>query len=645
MSIIFGLRKPMDQRVTQEDMLVLARATERYAVDGGAVDTASRIGMGFQPYHTHQRSRLEQQPLSDGLGNMLALDGRLDNRFELCTLLALEEDGTADSLIVLAGFRKWGEGVFAKMVGDWALSLWSAAEETLYLARDHAGTRTLYFREINGVCQWSTYLETFFAEGEMHALEPRYAACYLGNQPCRNLTPYKGILAVPPAHFVAIRETGTLQTAHWQWMKQGKTSASTDVEYEQEFLRLFRQAVDRRTGPGAPILAQLSGGMDSTSIVCMSDLIRASQTPSVELLDTISFYDDAEPNWNEKPYFSAVERLRGKSGIHLRLSFMSRSFEMLDPAQGSYMFPGGDSSAIEWEKTLDQHLSPGGYRSILSGIGGDEVLGGVPTSLPELSGYLVGCQFNKLLTQAFSWCLVDRTPFLYLLLEVLRFTASLYRPAVVDQKTIPRWLTKPTRDQCLDVAQAHTMLDRRFGFSPAAISNGLTWWFIMETLPNLDPSILTRHEYRYPYLDRDLVDFLFTTPRDQLVRPGRRRSLMRRALKDIVPSEILERRRKAFSVRGPLLFLQESEDKITMLFAKSLLVEYGLVDSAELLGAVKSTIAGGNPQWWPAIVRAISFELWLQSSLRKLALVPATPETVVAYGKRAIKFHADQVVS
>ena len=67
-------------------------------------------------------------------------------------------------------------------------------------------------------------------------------------------------------------------------------------------------------------------------------------------------------------------------------------------------------------------------------------------------------------------------------------------------------------------------------------------------------------EWRYPFLDRDLLQFLYTIPREQLVRPGERRSLMRRALKGIVPEGILARKRKAFLTRVPLQALAETLD-------------------------------------------------------------------------------------
>jgi asparagine synthase (glutamine-hydrolysing) len=98
--------------------------------------------------------------------------------------------------------------------------------------------------------------------------------------------------------------------------------------------------------------------------------------------------------------------------------------------------------------------------------------------------------------------------------------------------------------------------------SPAAIDCAKSWWSILETQPHLFPRANVRYEFRYPILDRDLVDFVIRIPPSQLVRPGRRRSLMRRSLKSIVPVPILERRRKAYVLRTTLLQITSSGDEL-----------------------------------------------------------------------------------
>jgi asparagine synthase (glutamine-hydrolysing) len=614
MSIIFGVRKPAGAIASEPELLHLAQATTRYAVDGVAVKVSGRVGMGFQPYYTHQRSTLEHDPAIDMHGNLLAFDGRLDNYADLSSELGLGPIPVADSQILLAAFLRWGDNCFCRFIGDWALALWSDRNQSLYLARDHAGTRTLYFQDNKGTLLWSTHLETFFVDGATKRLDEDYVACYLASRPIRDLTPYEGVRAVLPAHHVALWNDKLSQRPHWQWMATKKIQYSSDEEYEEHFLTLFKQAVERRTGPGAPILAQLSGGMDSTSIVCVSDRLRREENPAANILDTISFYDDSEPSWNERPYFSIVEAARGKVGIHLETSFRQRTFELHDRSHGVYLLPGADSVAIQQELKFQDAAWQRGYRVVLSGSGGDEVLGGVPIPLPELAGYLVSGNIQLLLSRSIAWCLTDRSPLINKLLDTVRYTFLLYLNPQVRERSIPQWITSRLRDRCIEIANNDAVRCRHLGLSPPSIDNGLAWWSIMESLPHLFPRVISRQEYRYPYLDRDLVDFLFGIPREQVLRPGRRRSLMRRSLAEIVPVEVLERRRKAFQLRGPLLALQHARSKLEALFAESQIGRSGLVNAADLQHALELTTRGGDPQSWKPLMRAITLELWLKTN-------------------------------
>jgi asparagine synthase (glutamine-hydrolysing) len=167
MSIIFGIQRSIGASVTNQELLRLASATEAFAPDGSFVASGPQAGMGFQPFHTTLGSRQDSQPASDIHQNMLVFDGRIDNRLELLTALDIDDTQAKDSAVILAGFDRWRESVFSRLIGEWALALWSEKTQTLYLARDHAGTRTLYFRIANGELRWSTYLETFFAEGDV----------------------------------------------------------------------------------------------------------------------------------------------------------------------------------------------------------------------------------------------------------------------------------------------------------------------------------------------------------------------------------------------------------------------------------------------------------------------------------------------
>jgi asparagine synthase (glutamine-hydrolysing) len=614
MSIQFGLWQRFGPAVGEREVLELGALSARHATEGTSVACRRNIGMGLQTFTTHQRSQLESRPVLFADGLMVSLDGRIDNYAELSEEINLASREIADSFLVAALYRKQGSACFSKLIGDWAIAIWSPSNDTLYLARDHAGTRTLYFEISEERVLWSTVLDTFVGKGRSVEFDEAYAGRYLSGLPIRDLTPYKGIHSVTPSHFLAVSLAGIARQRHWEPTVRERIRYRSDSEYEQHFLTLFCQSVRRRTGPGAPIVAELSGGMDSSSIVCVSDRMRLEGGASpAELLDTVSRFDDSEPNWDERRYFSIVEAQRRKAGIHLNIAFENRTFEPLDPEDYPLpVLPGIDRYAAVRQKQLAAAIAQGGYRSILSGIGGDEVLGGVPSPYSELADYLVAFDLRRMVSRAFAFSLVDRTPVLHMLVRTVASSSTTYWTFLPAKVQVPPWIPRELRRRASDAQIDANVRVPRFGLLPSSIENGMSWWKTLESMPHLYPSVAPRSEYRYPYLDRDLVDFLFRIPREQLVRPGRRRSLMRRALQGIVPADILERPRKGSLIRGPLVSLQRSEPDIRAIFTKSLIGAMGLVDENQLKTTLSEIVKGTSPRWWPAVINAIQMEFWLR---------------------------------
>ena len=609
MSIIFGLCKPEEELATKESLMVLAGATERYALDRTFLRVHGRVGMGFQPYHTHQRSNLEVQPLVNEQGDMLVFDGRLDNCAELADKLDLDISKTQDSFVVFSAFARWKEDCFSRLIGDWALALWTQKDRSLYLARDHAGTRTLYYAISQDQVLWSTSLETMLQANPQHKVESAYVVCCLASLPVRDLTPYVGVKVVKPAHYLRVRKDQCADKAHWTALVSEQVLYTNDKEYDDHFLHLFGQAIERRTGPGAPILAHLSGGRDSSSIVCMSDHIRRQRgAEAVDLLDTLSIYDRSESSWDDASYFSIVESRRGKIGIHFDASLYPRTMKPIDPADATYLFPGADTSTIQRETGMSDALCGGRYRVILSGIGGDEVLGGVPTGLPELGDSFVRGKLPQLFHRAFSWSIAQRRPLMHTLWDTVVYTVHTYRRQGPEKRLVPSWLLKPVVRINAEVPFGPVSISAH---SPSVVSNAWAWWMMQETLPHLFPEYLARLEYRYPYLDRDLIDYLLRIPRSQLVAPSRSRLLMRRALKGIVPDEILERRRKAYVIRKVFVSLETVAANADWLIMKSPLADCGYIDPIKFLDMLGQTTRGIDLTWALSLLKTAEMSLWL----------------------------------
>src|SRR5437879_11452533 len=100
------------------------------------------------------------------------------------------------------------------------------------------------------------------------------------------------------------------------------------------------------------------------------------------------------------------------------------------------------------------------------------------------------------------------------------------------------------------------------------------------------------YEERYPYLDRGLLEFMFAIPREQLVRPTQRRSLMRRALVGIVPDEILNRKMKAFVARAPMVAISNDWAHFVAMTQNMLVSSLGIVDSERISDALQKVRRG-----------------------------------------------------
>jgi len=120
------------------------------------------------------------------------------------------------------------------------------------------------------------------------------------------------------------------------------------------------------------------------------------------------------------------------------------------------------------------------------------------------------------------------------------------------------------------------------------------------------------HETRYPYLDRPLMEFLFAIPRDQLVRPGERRSLLRRSLIGIVPSEILNQKWKTFACRSVLDQIRSNWPEFIALNQQMAAAEIAVVEPDRLLTALRRGIQDGQISL-VSVVRTLTLECWLRS--------------------------------
>ena len=565
----------------------------------------------YRAFHTTKESRRERQPFTLASGAVLIWDGRLDNREELVAALGsgVSVDCT-DLELVGTTYERWNTRTFPKLIGDWALSIWDPKISSLILAKDFVGTRHLYYSCAKHQVTWCSLLDPLVLySGHSFQLNEEYIAGWLGLFPAASLTPYIGIDSVPPSCFVELKLGEKRVTRYWDFDPAHQVRYRTDCEYEEHFRVLFAQSVNRRLRSDAPLAAELSGGMDSSSIVCMADHLVESSHSRRDKIETISYYDDSDPNWNERPYLESVERKRGLAGLHINIGSQDSVKFKIENSE-FIATPACALARDEAAVQTTQFLRDRGIRVLLSGIGGDEVTGGVPTPAPELADLLVTMKFRRLGRQLKTWALWQRRPWHFLLWEAIRefLPVGKYLTSV---RPAP-WISSEFAKQHRRALSGYPQRLRFLGRSLPSLQENLHALDALRRQVSIGAqSPLAVCETRYPYLDRNLLEFLYSVPRDQLVRPGQRRSLMRRALQGIVPDEVLTRRRKAYVSRQPANVLRERSSELLAIVKSSASSQIEWIDPDALVSCMKAVEAGDFQTYLP-LVRTVLFELWFE---------------------------------
>jgi asparagine synthase (glutamine-hydrolysing) len=596
---------PVDRRVLDE----FGRSLAKLGPDAGGYKQTDAVGVVFRAFHTDRKSKLERQPLVSNAGHILAWDGRLDNRAELIPQLrdSVEKSST-DLDIVMASYLRWGIDSLAHLIGDFALSMWDPAGRTLILARDAFGTRPIYYYANPHGILWSSDLVSLIQVADLTIeVDREYIASYLNSTPHLERTAYKNVHSVRPGSALIVRRDEIEKREFWRPHVKQEIRYRLDSEYEEQFRELFRDAVRCRLRSDDPVWAELSGGLDSSSIVCMADHIIESGEAATSRLETVSYVYDNSPASDERRFIGEVEARRGRAGHHFHEDesvgrFLSLNVADVVRPNPIYRF----TARHDWVRARMQQA---GSRVLVSGVAGDNLLWSGVEMSPQLADLLVQLELPSLHGQVSQWS---------------RSTGDSYITTLWRGAVLPSLLTRPTR------AAASTIIDPRFrkqiDLADRTIDASDTSGFKLPStrtqarmLSSAIRAVASCYyrdrvvtEYRFPFLHRPLVEFLLAIPIDQKIRPGENRSLQRRALKHVLPASILTRQSKRTSAEALCRTLANNWREVEWVFKGPRVCECGFVDATAFAQAAKR-IRHGMQNLNGELLSVLSVELWLRA--------------------------------
>ena len=529
--------------------------------DGEGFWDGGDVALGFRQTILHAEDRADRQPHTGGGGRFkLVFDGRIDNREDLAHALALAPERARDwpdSAYVLAAYEKWGEDCVPHLLGDFAFAVWDGERRELFLARDHVGSRPLYYFRGEHFVAFATAPSALFTHPDV----PRDIddEMFLINLARVALPPastiYRGIARVPVGGCTLLTQSLLRHIDHWQPEKLTLLEYSRDDDYVEAYREILTEAIRCHLRTIHPIGSHLSSGWDSSTVTVIAARLLAERNQRMTAYTAVPPLDwkqarTSEWRADEGPIATVVAQPLANVD-HVLVRGRGRfDFETLDRHADAFEYPLRDLNNGGWREDLHRDARQRGIRIMLTGGMGNRTLS--YDGLGLLPYLLRHGRFVELLSE---WIALRRKEGIayrtlgaltfgpYLLpsggrvadrllgrkdltsLYFLGINPATFSPIKLRNISRSRSLPKPALRRGDDRAMLH--------FCLRTPDLGIIWG---GALPAYDLQI------RDPLGDRRLRAFRARLPERQFLRHGQTRWLARRVMDGILPSELTEQR-------------------------------------------------------------------------------------------------------
>jgi asparagine synthase (glutamine-hydrolysing) len=487
----------------------------------------------------------------------IVFNGEIYNYLEIkkeLQLLGSTFSTESDTEVVVESYKKWGKEALNRFLGMWSFAIWDENKEELFCSRDRFGIKPFYYIFENG---------RFYFASEVKALKysPLFSTDLNLNQVSKALqmgwlehdseTFYAKIKSLEPAHHL-IWKNNCIQIDKF-WEINSQENKRNDREKSvNEFKTLFDDALNLHLRSDVPIGATLSGGIDSSSLVC--SIVKENLIPN---LSTFSVYYQGNKSVDERPFIEEIVK-KYPSGFKTYYTSPSENdvLEHFHKATFHNDFPLLGSSPMS-QYFVMKLISEQGIKVVLSGQGADDYLGGYMHSYYRLfAEYLKSFQLGKFFKEfkeqrkkqeyGFKKTIdVALKSFLSLVLneeQLYNFEYNHYNPkAVSSLKNDKIKLVKST-------------FNKFNSFHQNLIQTS--------SLPSLlhyedRNSMAFSIESRVPFLDHRLLEFAFNIPTEYKIHEGWTKWILRESMKNRLPEKIRYRTdKKGFVTPGEVIWLR-----------------------------------------------------------------------------------------
>ena len=333
-------------------------------------DSQYQVGMGFRRLAIFDTSVLGHQPmLNHDRSIALTFNGAIYNFEEL--RIELQQAGytfksKSDTEVVLYAYQYWGIHFIQKLNGMFAIALLDKRNNTMYLIRDRFGIKPLYYSQQNNALYWSSEIKALLKVPSLEKqldVQGLYSN-YLWQQSTDNTSCFKNIHVLAPGKYLKIDLLSHQISTHTYWdslhLAQFQRT-STSIEHIED---LLHQIVKKQLKADVPIIAMLSGGIDSTTLSAIAKQYKPDLASYTLAL--------SDQQYNELPQANAI-------ATHLKLKSHIQQLhadDLLNDLDASLIHFEAPYTSIEPVVMAAKFMQDQQFKVVINGIGADELFGG-----------------------------------------------------------------------------------------------------------------------------------------------------------------------------------------------------------------------------------------------------------------------------
>lgn len=560
------------------------------------------------------------QPLSNTDGTLwLVCNGEIYNYRELRTelqALGHQFKTGSDSEVLLHGYAAWGDEVVHRLNGMFDFALWDAPRRRLLIGRDRIGVKPLYVAQDGQRLAFATEAKALLAlPGARAELDrsvlPEYLQLGYVAAP-RSI--FKGVRKLPPATLLAIEDGQVREWRYWRLSPRIERGVS-----EQEWVERIRAQLDASVHmqmvSDVPIGAFLSGGVDSSAVVGFM----ARHSPHAAKTYAIGFEGGAAENlYNELPYARQVAQLFGTE--HHEIVVKPDVVGLLPQLLWHMDEPISDTAFIT--TYLVSQFARQDVKVILSGVGGDELFGGYrrylgghyARSYGRLPGWLrasAGFVARHLPADRHAGWLNQLRLAKGFIASAEMAPDERYRSylQILDRATVATLLRDPMPAGDDALAQAMRAAGNEDELNRMLAVDAETQLPDDLLLLTDKMSMAVSLECRVPLLDHTLLELAASIPAELKVRNGRLKHLMKDALADMLPADILDRKKRGFGTPMGAWLKRELAPVLRQLLSREVVERRGLFHH----GVVERLVADHNANRFDgtdSLLALMNLEIW-----------------------------------